>query len=100
MMDIPRAKNIKKIRKKKKFFICAIYGLILLTIIGANLFAGDCNFDINISRLGDIANFGKVGKTPLSSVIGRDKEGALLIEGVLELSLLINPAGICICAFM
>ena len=85
-MEIPRAKNIIKIRMKNKFFICAIYGLKILVMIGASVFVGGRNLDKNIGSFCDLTSFGKDGPPPLSSVVVRDNERVLFIGGLLNMS--------------
>jgi hypothetical protein len=86
MMEIPRAKNIIKIRMKIKFFICAIYGLKILAMIGASFFVGGRNLDKNISSFCDLTNFGEDGNPLLSSVVVRDNERVSFIWGLLNMS--------------
>lgn len=86
IIEIPRAKNIKKIRMKNRFFICAIYGLKILAMIGANVFVRGRNLDENISSFCDLTSFGKDGPPPLSSAVVRDNERVSFIGGLFKLS--------------
>ena len=86
IMNIPKAKNITKIRKKKKFLICAIYGLIIQVIAGANFFVKGCSFDKRTRRSGNLASLRRIGRTSWCNVIECGTGEVLVIGGVLDLS--------------